>query len=481
VEEGGIDFEIFVTPGLGDNSYLIRSCGQAVIVDPQRDVWRFLRAAEKEKLTCRYILETHVHNDYVSGACAIRAATGAEIAAPARGAYRFPHRALAEGDEIRVGNLRFVALETPGHTPEHLAYLVFEAGRKHAVAVFSGGSLIVGSAGRTDLLGEGCTEELTRAQFHSLQRIVGFGDDLQVLPTHGAGSFCAATVPGLQRTSTLAAERERNPALRVPDEEAFLRQQLSGLLAFPAYYRHMAPINRGGPVVLRTVPDAALLAPARVEHLITGGAWIVDLRDRLDFARGHIPGSVNIELNNTFATYVGWVVPFDAPMILVLPDDSAWQEARTQLLRIGYDRVVGYLNGGIDAWRGEGRAVNSYPVAEIDDLCRACLSGQSLQILDVRQGREWDQGHIPEKSLHVFVGDLPEHLGELPRNTEFWTICASGYRAAIAASLLDREGLAVRLVGRGGVPEWAAHCYPQVGLLGKQSVMAAADLFAERA
>jgi hydroxyacylglutathione hydrolase len=460
-----MDFEIFVTPGLGDNSYLVKSGGQAAIVDPQRDVWRFLRAAEEEKLTVRYVLDTHVHNDYLSGACAIRAATGAEIAAPARGAYRFAHRALAEGDELRVGNLRIVALETPGHTPEHLAYLVFEAGRADPVAVFSGGSLIVGSAGRTDLLGEARTDELTRAQFRSLQRIARLGDELQLLPTHGAGSFCAATVPGLQRTSTLADERESNPALRVRDEETFHRQQLSGLPAYPAYYRYMAPINRNGPVVMRAVPDAALVPPARVQHLSADGAWIVDLRDRLDFASGHIPGALNIELNNTFASYVGWVVPFDAPMILVLPDDSAWQEARTQLLRIGYDHVAGYLTGGMDAWRAEGRTVNSYPVAEIDDLCRACLSGQPMQILDVRQGREWDQGHIPEKSRHVFVGDLREHLGELPRNTEFWTICASGYRASIAASLLDREGLAVRLVGRGGVPEWAAHCYPQVGPL----------------
>jgi hydroxyacylglutathione hydrolase len=460
-----MDFEIFVTPGLGDNSYLVKSGGQAVVVDPQRDVWRFLRAAEKEKLTVRYVLDTHVHNDYLSGACAIRAATGAEIAAPARGAYRFPHRALAEGDEIRVGNLRIVALETPGHTPEHLAYLVFEAGREDPVAVFSGGSLIVGSAGRTDLLGEARTDELTRAQFRSLQRIARLGDELQLLPTHGAGSFCAATVPGLQRTSTLGDERESNPALRVRDEETFHRQQLSGLPDYPTYYRYMAPINRDGPAVMRAVPDAALVPPARVQHLSNDGAWIVDLRDRLDFASGHIPGALNIELNNTFASYVGWVVPFDAPLILVLPDDSAWQEARTQLLRIGYDRVAGYLAGGMDAWRAEGRTVNSYPVAEIDDLCRACLSGQPLQILDVRQGGEWDQGHIPEKSRHVFVGDLPEHLSELPRDTEFWTICASGYRASIAASLLDREGLAVRLVGRGGVPEWAAHCYPQVGRL----------------
>ncbi len=456
-----MDFEIFVTPGLGDNSYLVKSDGEALLVDPQRDVWRFLGVAEKERLSVKYVLETHVHNDYLSGACALRAATGAEIAAPAQGNYDFPHRGLREGDEIQFGNLRIVALETPGHTPEHVSYLVFEGTAAAPAALFSGGSLIVGSAGRTDLLGDGRTTELTRAQFRSLRRLSELADDLQVLPTHGAGSFCAATVPGLSRTSTLGVERASNPTLRAADEETFLRQHLAGLLTFPAYYRNMAPLNRSGPLVLRSVPSATTLTPLDVQQLSRNGAWIIDARDRLDFARAHIPGAINVEMNNTFATYVGWIVPLGSLIVLVLPNESAWQEAATQLLRIGYDGVAGYLRGGMDSWSSDGLAVNSYPVAEIDDLCRACLSAQPLKILDVRQRREWDQGHIPEKSLHIFVGDLPQHLDDLPRDTELWTICASGYRASVAASLLDRAGLRVRLVGRGGVPEWAAHCYPQ--------------------
>ncbi len=458
-----MDFEIFVTPGLGNNSYLVNSEDEAVLVDPQRDAWRFLYAAQQAGLSVRYVLETHVHNDYLSGACAVRAATGAEIAAPARGNYDFPHRGLREGDEITLGKLRIVALETPGHTPEHLSYLVFEDGVAEAVALFSGGSLIVGSAGRTDLLGESRTDELTRAQFQSLRRLTGFADDLQVLPTHGAGSFCAATVPGLSRTSTLGVERATNQALRPADEESFVRQQLDGLLAFPAYYRHMAPINRTGPSVLQSLPSIPALSPADVDRLTRQGASIVDARDRLDFARAHIPGAVNVELNNTFASYVGWVIPFGSQLVLVLPEQSARDEAMTQLLRIGFDRVAGHLEGAIEAWRSDGRPVSTYPVVEIDDLCRACLSGQPIKILDVRQQREWDQGHIPEKSLHVFLGDLPDRLDLLPRDKELWTICASGYRASTAASLLDRAGIPVRLVGRGGVPEWAAHCYPQVG------------------
>jgi len=456
-----MDFEIYVTPGLGDNSYLVKSGHEALLVDPQRDIWRFLPAVEQQKLSVRYVLETHVHNDYLSGALAIRAARGAEISAPAKGAYEFPHRGLSEGDEVRLGNLRIVALETPGHTPEHLSYLVFEGTAETPTAVFTGGCLIVGSAGRTDLLGEARKEELTRAQFRSLQRLAGLADAVQVLPTHGAGSFCVSTAPALARTSSLGQERAQNLALRTSDEGTFLRQQLTGLLAFPTYYRHMAPMNRRGPSVHQSLPRIPALTAADADRLTRQGAWIVDARDRMDFARAHVPGAVNVEINNTFASYVGWVIPFGSDLVLLLPDESAREEALTQLLRIGYDQVAGYLAGGIEAWRADGRLTTSYPVADIDDLCRSCLSGQPMKILDVRQRREWDQGHIPDKSLHVFVGDLPQRLDGLPRDTELWTICASGYRASTAASLLDRAGFPVRLVARGGVPEWAAHCYPQ--------------------
>jgi glyoxylase-like metal-dependent hydrolase (beta-lactamase superfamily II)/rhodanese-related sulfurtransferase len=468
-----MEFELFVTPGLGDNSYLVWSGDEALMVDPQRDAWRFLQVAEKRGLSIQYVLETHVHNDYLTGAREIQAATGAAIAAPARGEYQFPHQGLRDGDVIELGMLRFVAIETPGHTPEHLSYLVLNGADPDPVAVFSGGSLIVGSAGRTDLLGEGRTDELTRAQFHSLRRLAGFGDDVQLLPTHGAGSFCASTAPSLRRTSTIRHERVANPALLASDEETFVRQQLEGLLAFPTYYRHMAPINRAGPDVLGSLPAIRAVSATDVDRLTRDGAWIVDARDRVAFADEHIPGAVNVEMNNTFASYVGWTIPFASQIVLVLPNEpptpavpqggreTAAQELRTQLLRIGYDQLAGYLADGMDAWKSAGCPVTSYPVGEIDDLCRACLNGQAMKILDVRQQREWDQGHIPEKSLHVFVGDLSERLNELPRDTELWAICASGYRASTAASILDRAGLRVRLVARGGVPEWAAHCYPQ--------------------
>jgi hydroxyacylglutathione hydrolase len=457
-----MDYELLVTPGLGDNSYLVASDGEAVIVDPQRDVWRFLAVAEAHKWRLRYVLETHVHNDYLSGALAVRRATGAEIGAPAKGGYAFPYRPLAEGDEIRIGALRLVALETPGHTWEHTAYAVYEDTAPAPVAVLTGGSLLVGSSGRTDLLGDEPTEPLTRAQYHTLKRLAALPAATTVLPTHGAGSFCTAAVPSMARITTIGQERQQNPALAALDEEAFVRERLTGLLAYPAYYAHMAPLNRRGPAILERLPGLAALPPEQVARRLHDGAWLVDARHRLLFAQAHVPGSVNIELDSTFGTYVGWTLPFNSPLMLLLPEPlgASAEQAVTQLMRIGYDRLEGYVAGGVDAWQADGRAVRAYQTATVDDLCHAYLEGRSPQVLDVRQPAEFREGHVPG-SVNLFVGDLPQQVQKVPQDTELWVVCAGGRRASIAASFLDRAGLPVRLVAQGGVPEWLAHCFPQ--------------------
>jgi hydroxyacylglutathione hydrolase len=449
------EIQVFPTAALGDTTYLLTIGSDAALVDPQRDAWRFLAAAESQGLTVRYVLETHVHNDYVSGALEVRAATGAQVVAPAKGAYRFPHLAMAEGDELELGGVVLRAMDTPGHTPEHLAYLVAESGRP--VAVFTGGSLLLGSAGRTDLLGDPSTEQLTRAQFHSLRRLADLPDATLVLPTHGAGSFCAATVAQKQPPSTIGRQRRDNPAMLAPDEDSFVRQQLRGLPRYPSYYRHMAPANRAGPAVLGGLPNLQALSAADVDRLARSGAWILDTRDRWSFAAAHLPGSINVELDDTFASFVGWVVPFAAPIVLVVPEDDASQahQARTQLLRIGYDQVDGYLDGGVEAWRSTGRPTRSYPVADIDDLRRADASDAPPLVLDVRQPGEWAQGVMPG-SLRLFIGDLPAAIDQLPKDREIWTICRGGHRAAIAASLLDLTGRQVRLVAHEGVERWLA-------------------------
>lgn len=447
------ELEVFTTPSLGDNSYLLAAGSDAVLVDPQRDAWRFLAAVEARGLSVRHVLETHVHNDYVSGALEVRAATGAEVAAPARGGYEFPHRRMTEGDEIRLGGITLQAMETPGHTPEHISYVLFEDGQSAPVAVFTGGSLMVGGAGRTDLLGDELKEELARAQYRSLRRLAELPDDTAVLPTHGAGSFCAAGPASKEPTSTLGQERLHNPALLAAGEEDFLRDRLSGLLLYPAYYRHMAPLNRAGAPVLGGPRCPVPLPAEEVARLAEAGTWIVDGRDRVSFASSHLPGSINVELDDAFATYVGWVVPFDVRLVLVLPEpiEARAEEALTQLLRIGYERVEGYLAGGVESWRSERRELRAYPMAAVEDVVQAATSN-GIRVLDVRQPREWEAGSLPG-SMPVFVGDLPGRLGEIPRDAEVWAICASGRRAALAASLLDRAGIPVRLVARQGVTE----------------------------
>lgn len=444
------DLDVIVTSGLGDASYLLASGDQALVVDPQRDAGRLLAAAEARGVHVRFVLETHVHNDYVSGAAEIRAATGARIVGPADAGYDFPFDAMEEGAELELGDLRLVAVRTPGHTPEHTSYAVHRPDGVGLLAVFSGGSLIVGSAGRTDLLGADRTEELTRAQYRSMRRFAEMPGDVLVLPTHGAGSFCASGPPQDDRTSTIDRERGSNPALRAPDEETFVREQLSGLLAFPTYYAHMAPINRAGPPVVGDVPSPPAIGPEDVEQAVASGARLVDARPGAEFAAAHVPGSLNVPLEDTFASYVGWLVPFGTPLVLIAADHGAVAETKTQLFRVGYDRVLGVLDGGIDAWSASGRPVFSYPVATVADLIDVARDGAD-RILDVRQRTEWDAGHLPG-TRHCFVGDLPPRLAELAAAGETVVTCASGYRSSMAASLLHAAGAKVRLVARGGVP-----------------------------
>jgi glyoxylase-like metal-dependent hydrolase (beta-lactamase superfamily II)/rhodanese-related sulfurtransferase len=469
-----MDLELFVTRGLGDTSYLLASGREAVLVDPQRDAWRFVAAAEARGLRIVRVLETHLHNDYLSGALETHAATGAEIVAPARGRYEFEHRAVDDGDRIELGEYTLTALATPGHTPEHLAWLVTEtapgaatatgASAPEPIAAFTGGSLLVGSVGRTDLLGPALTPALTLDQQRSLRRLAALPDATRILPTHGAGSFCSAGPVAKGRTTTVGDERVGNPTFAGIDaDETTFRDELLGKLGLvPAYYAHMAALNRRGPRILRGYRPPPALDPAAFEaaSASAGGARVVDGRGRAAFAEAHVPGSLNIELDETFAAYVGWLLPFGAPIQLVLPDppEGALEEATTQLLRIGYERVLGWLDGGVEAWQRTGREVGSYPITTMDSI----NAGQEPLILDVRQPIEWrDDGMIPG-SQRIFVGDLPARLAEVPTDRPVTVVCRSGARAAIAASLLDAAGRDVRLVARGGATHWTGGFEPAV-------------------
>ncbi|MEU0398937.1 rhodanese-like domain-containing protein [Streptomyces sp. NPDC006197] len=447
------EIEVMTTASLGDTSYLLVSGDEAALVDPQRDSWGLMESCTSRGVRIRYVLETHVHNDYVSGALEVRAATGATVAGPARAVYAFDHLRLADEDEISFGDVTVRAMETPGHTVEHTSYLVFDDIRQAPTAVFTGGSLLVGSAGRTDLSGADRTEELARAQFRSLRRLALLPDATRVLPTHGAGSSCAAGPASGARTTVMGAERRTNPALTARDEEEFVSGRMADLPPYPAYYRYMAGINRSGPDVLGGPPALRPLTPAMVEGLVGGGAQIVDGRERRTFAAAHLPGSLCDELDERFASLVGEVVPFGTRLVLVLPEpaEEAADEAVIQLLRIGYENVAGYLSGGTDAWAAAGRPLRAFRTADASELAGHTTERRAL---DVRPERP--EGGIPG-TLAVPLAELPGKLGEMPRDREIWTVCGSGRRATIAASLLDRVGISVTAVVRGGVRDLMAH------------------------
>ena len=452
-----MDIEILRTRGLGNSTYVLGSDGDALVVDPPRDAWRVRDILQRRRWRLRTVVETHVHNDYLSGALELVASERARIVAPARGGYAFDHRGADDGDEVELGGIVLRARATPGHTPEHLAWEVHDQAAADGTpsAVLTGGSLLIGSVGRTDLLGADATDALTRQQFTSLRSLAAMPDYVAVWPTHGSGSFCAAGPMQDSPTSTIGAERFSNPLFAIADAAAFHDRLVSGFLPYPAYYREMAPMNCAGPLVLGERPTLTALDPAAVEAAVANGARIVDGRRRGEIAAGHIPGSLTVELRDTFASYVGWILPVGTPLVLVLPETTdASTEAVDQLIRIGFDRIVGVLDGGVDRWSAEGR-----PVAEISTIGTAALadeirSGAGPAIVDVRDEAEMrDDGRL-EDAIEMPLADLIDggRLALVP-GSEVTVACKSGVRATVAAGLLEARGHRVRLVPRGGIQD----------------------------
>jgi hydroxyacylglutathione hydrolase len=434
-----VDVSIVETSGLGDRSYLISEGDVAAVIDPQRDIDRMLTAAADRGVRVTHVLETHIHNDYVSGGLELARATGAEYVVPAGEDVDYERRPIGDGDVIDAGPIRLRALHTPGHTHHHVSYVLSDA-RSAIVGVFTGGSLLHDSTGRTDLLGDEHTKELTHAQYHSVRRLV---DELpagaQVYPTHGFGSFCAAT-PADGDSSTIGQQREANPAL-TQDEETYVAELLAGLSAYPACYAHMGVINKRGPAPV-DLSSPKPIEPNELRRRIESGEWIVDLRTRTAFAAGHLNGSLGFELSDSFVTYVGWLYAWGAPLTLIGDSDTQIGEGRRELVRIGIDNVTGAATKPIEELAA-GSELRSYRVADFAAL--ADVAGQDGTIvLDVRQPDEYDASHI-RGALNIPVHEITDRIGELPAG-ELWVHCASGYRASVAAALLDRDGRSVVLI-----------------------------------
>ena len=436
---------------LSNTSYLVElGDGLAAVIDPPRDVDRHLELADRLGVGIVATLDTHLHADYVSGASELAAAVEAEIVAPRDASARCAHRCVADGDRLGWNGVSLEAIATPGHTPEHLAYVLLDG--DDPVAVFSGGSLILGGAARTDLLGDDRTDELTRAQFRSLRRLATLPAGTALHPTHGAGSFCL-TASAPVDNPTIGSERRTNPLLQLDDEAAFVRALCAGFGTFPTYYRHLQGVNRAGPPLIRDLAEPAALAPEAAAHLQERGAWLVDARSIGEWASGHPRGAVSIELRPAFASWLGWAIPFGDAVVLLVDDDRR-AETLTLARRIGYDALLGWIEGGMDAWRAARLPVDEIEGIGPEEARRRQERGATL--LDVRQRAEVDALRVPG-ATHLELGDII--AGATPPATEVITFCGHGERSATAASLLESRGIAVvNLVG--GTAAWEAAGLP---------------------
>ncbi|GAC1696764.1 MAG: MBL fold metallo-hydrolase [Candidatus Limnocylindrales bacterium] len=456
--------EQFFVEGLGHASYVIasESSHEAAVIDPRRDVQIYRDAAAKIGATLRYAIETHDHNDFVSGARILAETDGVEVIASAGAGLQYPHRGVRAGDALTLGELGIRILETPGHTPEHVSYVVTDHSRSELpIVAFTGGDLLVGSVGRPDLLGAALGRTLAPQLYDSLhEQLLRLEDYVEVLPTHGAGSLCGRGISG-KRTSTIGYERRSNPALLRPNKDDFVRYVLSGDPTIPAYYARMRTLNQAGATGWQ-LPPATSFTARELERLLAAPAAphpvVLDVRAPDDFAQSHLPSALNVGAGPMLPTWVGSLLPHDTPLVLVLDDPAQWGEIVTGLARIGHELILGYLEGGVAGWRDAGLPLDPVARCSVDELAER-LRQKPAAVLDVRTDAEWDDGHIAG-ARHIPLNDLPGRISEVPVDRTVSVICGSGYRSIIAASLLLRAGRAATVDTAGGMGAWYAAGHP---------------------
>lgn len=479
-------FERFEDSDLAQYSYAVgcEAKGAMAIVDPRRDVDVYLDFADGRGMKITHVLETHIHADFASGARELAERTGAELHVSAYDEgetfeVAFPHTDMADGDSVTIGAVRIEAVHTPGHTPEHLSFLVYDGARSKEVPMLllTGDFLFVGSLGRPDLLGEAAKRALADSLFDSVRDVLpDLPDGLEIHPAHGAGSMCGSGLGG-RPTSTLGFERIANPYLDPSlSRERFVEKILGEVPPFPPYYRRMKRVNSEGPEILGGLPGVEALSVERFAEALAEGAVVVDLRDQLAFGGGHVPGSFGIGAGGKLSTWASWVVPYDRPMLLVT-DDPAHEmssgrgseeivgEVRSSvrsLIRVGLDGVAGYLDGGVSAWTESGREIAELPQASPRELRRRIEDGEDIHVLDVRSDKEWRSGHI-EGAHHVMAGKLAESTeGVSADGRPVAVICGSGYRSTVAASVLARAGWDRLINVTGGMTAWEKAGLPTV-------------------
>ncbi|MFL6387218.1 MAG: rhodanese-like domain-containing protein [Terriglobales bacterium] len=445
-------FEQFYLGCLAHASYMLGSEGEAAVVDPQRDVEIYLKAADQQGLTIRHIFETHLHADFVSGHLELAKRTGAKIYIGAQAGAIFPHIALHDGSEVRFGKLQITALETPGHTPEGICLIVTDEEKSQAPwAVLTGDTLFIGDVGRPDLSKSHTPQQLAGMMYDSLHgKLMKLSDNVLVYPAHGAGSLCGRNMRA-ERSSTIGTEKLTNYALQIKSREEFIRQLTENLPSRPEYFLQDAQINRAGAPPLSALRDLPPISAAELSALLQQGVFVLDVRPNPDFAAAHVPGSVNIALSGQFASWAGAIMGLGAHPVLVADTPEQYAEARLRLARVGIEDPRGFLQGGIAAWKQAG-----FPVADVPQITVQELSGQrsqDLQVLDVRREPEWQAGHI-EGAEWFPLDNFKISAPQLDPSRPVAVHCQGGYRSMIACSLLQRAGLQNVINVTGGFDAW---------------------------
>ncbi|WP_462321902.1 MBL fold metallo-hydrolase [Halochromatium sp.] len=454
-------FKQFYLPSLGHASYLVGSeeSGEALVLDVRRDVETYFSEAREQGMRIRYACDTHQHNDYLSGICELPARGEVQLLAGARAEVGYLVRAMDDGETLEMGEVRFELMHTPGHTPEHISLLVTDRSRGDEPAIlFSGGALLVGDLARPDLLGgEEETRQGAEAFCETLQhKILPLPDFVEVFPTHVAGSLCGGNI-GSRLSTTIGYERRMNQVLSsLSSSEEFVRQcmDLTDLPAVPPYWPRMRKLNTEGPPPLGVLADPPPLGIDEFEKARDEGAIVVDCRPPEAFS-AHIPGAINVGIGNSFATWAGSVLPPDRDLILVLDRAGDLWEVCWQLLRIGYPLPRGWLGGGMFAWRTAGKPIDVLPQWTVHELRRALDKDRDLLVLDVRQPAEWSAGHIPQ-ARHITGAEIVKRVDELPKDRPIASICGSGYRSSVAASVLKARGHREVYNVLGGMTGWEA-------------------------
>jgi hydroxyacylglutathione hydrolase len=449
--------EPFLDMGLGNSAYLIGShdTKKGILIDPRRDVDQYLQVASEHGIQLTHVLDTHLHADFVSGSREIAHKTGARIGASAEAKVGFEHQPLTEESIIDLGTFQVQVITTPGHTPEHISFLLVEPDGKTPSALFSGGALIVGGAARTDLITPELTLPLAHDLYHTLHRkLLRLPDELQVFPTHGAGSYCVAPA-AKERTTTIGNERTNNSLAQTRSAEEFVQRALMGLPSYPTYYKYLREINQQGPQILGGVPVLKPLSASEVKALMDDGVVVLDVRHGKLFGAGHIPNSYGIRVDAPLTTWAGWLIPFGSRIVLLAESTEQTLAATRQLIRIGYDELVGRLEGGIDAWARE------YPVETIKGINAKELRERldEVVLIDVRQKSEWDEGHIPG-AIHFEGGRVAWEQLPFPHDRPLAIQCSSGNRSMSVSSVLRRRGFHNVLQVEGGITKWKMHGFP---------------------